>query len=260
MRILFIWSLLCSAWLAYGQSAMPWPEGKQALIVLTYDDALASHLDVAIPQLDQAHLKGTFFLKEPLAQHIPRWRTAHQKGHELGNHTVYHPCLSSVFKADPHYQAENYSVANIVREISTMNTLLYALDNQPRHTYAYPCGETTAGGKSYVDSLRKAGFVSYARGGGANPVITNFKRLDPFLVPCMGFQTNATATDLIDFVKRVQQSKGMGVFIFHGVGGDYLEVSAAAHQQLVQYLKENRQQIWVTTFTEAMKYVTTHAR
>jgi peptidoglycan/xylan/chitin deacetylase (PgdA/CDA1 family) len=191
---------------------------------------------------------------------IPGWRTAHQKGHELGNHTVYHPCLSSVFKADPHYQAENYSVANIVREISTMNTLLYALDNQPRHPYAYPCGETTAGGISYVDSLRKAGFVSYARGGGANPIITNFKRLDPFLVPCMGFETNATATDLVDFVKRVLESKGMGVFIFHGVGGDYLEVSAAAHQQLVQYLKEHRQQIWVTTFTEAMKYVTTHAR
>ena len=33
---------------------MTWPNGKVAAIVLTYDDALHSQLDVAIPQLDAA--------------------------------------------------------------------------------------------------------------------------------------------------------------------------------------------------------------
>jgi peptidoglycan/xylan/chitin deacetylase (PgdA/CDA1 family) len=261
MKTLLTWTLLLLALISKGQNPIKWPDGKQALIVLTYDDALTSHLEVAIPQLDQANLKGTFFLKEPAAaQHINRWRAVSQKGHELGNHSLYHPCLSSKFKADPHYYAENYSVANMMHEISTMNTLLYAIDNKPKHTYAYPCGETSVGGKSYVDSLKKAGFVPYARGVGSSPIITDFKQLDPFQVPCMGFATNAPATDLIDFVKRVQQSKGMGVFIFHGVGGDYLEVSSAAHQELVQYLKNHRQDIWVATFEEAMDYVTKHSK
>ena len=41
---------------------LSWPQGKHAAIVLTYDDALNSQLEVAVPQLNQARLKGTFFL------------------------------------------------------------------------------------------------------------------------------------------------------------------------------------------------------
>ncbi|QHT66991.1 polysaccharide deacetylase family protein [Rhodocytophaga rosea] len=260
MKTFVICILLLLAFISKGQNSIKWPESKQALIVLTYDDALLSHLQVAIPQLNQARLKGTFFLKEPAATHINAWKEASQKGHELGNHTVYHPCLSSKFKADPHYQAENYSVDNMMREISTMNTILYAIDNKLDHTYAYPCGETSIQGKSYVDRLKKSGFVAYARAVGSSPIITDFKNLDPYQVPCMGFAINAPGSDMIEFVKQVQQNKGMGVLIFHGVGGDYLEVSAAAHQELVQYLKEHQEQIWVATFKEAMDYVTKHTK
>jgi hypothetical protein len=40
------------------QPAMKWPDGNRAAMVLTYDDALRSHLDVALPQLDSAGFKG----------------------------------------------------------------------------------------------------------------------------------------------------------------------------------------------------------
>jgi peptidoglycan-N-acetylglucosamine deacetylase len=231
------------------------PEGKKSLIVLTYDDALASHLDIAIPQLDKAGLKGTFFMKEPAnEQHIQRWRDAARKGHELGNHTVYHPCQSSKFAADPHYHAETYSVANIIHEISTMNKILTAIDGKMAHTFAYPCGETEVGGKSYIDTLRKSGFVKYARGVGINAILTDFKKIDPYNVPCMGFSTNGPSSEILNFVKQVQEKKAMSVLIFHGVGGDYLEVSKEAHQELVNYLKNNKD-IWVTTFEEAMIYI-----
>ena len=39
-----------------------WPEQKKAAIVLTYDDALPSQLDLAVPELRRAGLKATFFL------------------------------------------------------------------------------------------------------------------------------------------------------------------------------------------------------
>jgi len=52
-----------------------WPEGKTAAIVLTYDDGLHSQLDIAIPQLDAAQLKGTFFLDgDVTAADNLRWR------------------------------------------------------------------------------------------------------------------------------------------------------------------------------------------
>jgi peptidoglycan/xylan/chitin deacetylase (PgdA/CDA1 family) len=79
--------------------AMPWLDGKQAAIVLTYDDALRSHLEVALPQLDATGLKGTFFLSGTLPQEdVERWRKAAAAGHGLGNHSVLHPCAKGTFE------------------------------------------------------------------------------------------------------------------------------------------------------------------
>jgi hypothetical protein len=44
-----------------------------------------------------------------------------------------------------------------------------------------------------------------------------------------------------------------GVIVFHGVGGDYLNVSADAHRQLVEYLKAHEKEIWTTTFSNVME-------
>jgi peptidoglycan/xylan/chitin deacetylase (PgdA/CDA1 family) len=67
VKTLLICTLFLLAAVSQGQTPVKLPAGKQALIVLTYDDALLSHLEVAIPQLDQAQLKGTFFLNAPAA-------------------------------------------------------------------------------------------------------------------------------------------------------------------------------------------------
>jgi peptidoglycan/xylan/chitin deacetylase (PgdA/CDA1 family) len=74
---------------AAAQTAFAWPKGKRAAIVLTYDDAMPSQLAVAIPQLDAAGLKGTFFLDADslTPAEILRWRGAARRGHELGNHS-----------------------------------------------------------------------------------------------------------------------------------------------------------------------------
>ena len=70
-----------------------WAGNRRAAIALTYDDALESQLDVAIPQLDAAGVKGTFFLMgRQVGWRVPDWRRASDRGHELGNHTVNHPC------------------------------------------------------------------------------------------------------------------------------------------------------------------------
>ena len=245
--------LLLLNFAAQAQDKITWPDHKKAVIVLTYDDALHSQLNVAIPQLDSVGLKGTFFLTGELNnQTIPQWRKASKKGHELANHTVFHPCLST---DDNPMASEHYTVYRILHEIEVMNNFLFAVDGKNGRTYAYPCTETHVGGKDYVDSLRKYGIIKYARiGGDANAVITDFKKLDPLLVPSYGLEGKNSGTQLIDFVKKVEASGGMGIFMFHGVGGDYITVSAQAHRELLAYLKENKKDIWITTFQEAMDY------
>jgi peptidoglycan-N-acetylglucosamine deacetylase len=245
---------------ASAQQKITWPDHKKAVIVLTYDDAIGSQLDVAIPQLDSAHLTGTFFLTGNLdSQTIPKWRAVGAKGYELANHTMYHPCLSTAYKANPATYAENYSAFTIIREIASMNNLLFALDGKTSRTYAYPCTETKVGGVSYVDSLRKSGLVKYARiGGDVDAVITDFKNLDLLQVPSYGLNGNNTGDELVAFVKKVEASGGMGVFMFHGIGGDYIITPAESHRQLLAYLQKNKKDIWVATFQQAMDYVSQH--
>ncbi len=72
-----------------------WPSGAKAAVSLSYDDTLNSQLDNAIPALNKYDLKGSFYLSvanAPLRLRMEEWRQAAKQGHELGNHTIYHPC------------------------------------------------------------------------------------------------------------------------------------------------------------------------
>ena len=252
MKKLILFFLLLN-FTTQAQEKIKWPHHKKAVIVLTYDDARISQLDVAVPQLEAVHLKATFFLTGDInSQTIPRWRALSKKGYELANHTIYHPCIST---PDNPVASDNYTIYGMISEIDMMNRFLFAVDGKTTRTYAYPCTETTVGGKDYVDSLRKYGLVKYARiGGDVDAVITDFKHLDLLQVPSYGLEDNTTGDQLIAFVKRVEQSGGMGIFMFHGVGGDYITTSAAAHKELLDYLKKNEKDIWVASFQQAMDY------
>src|SRR3954468_17028100 len=79
---------------AHAQLTNVW-NNKKCAVALTYDDALNVDLDNAIPALDSLGLKGTFYLSGysgALNNRIDEWRAIAKKGHELGNHTLYHPC------------------------------------------------------------------------------------------------------------------------------------------------------------------------
>jgi peptidoglycan/xylan/chitin deacetylase (PgdA/CDA1 family) len=253
----FVLFIFCGEAQTVAQSAtqpIVWPHHKKATIVLTYDDALLSQLDTAVPQLRRAGLTATFFLTADLDYTtLPRWRSVAKAGFELGNHTLYHPCTNA---GDNPVSAEGYTAFQMIREIEVMNWLLFAIDGKRSRTYAYPCAETLAGGKDYVDTLRHYKSVKYARtGGDTGAVITDFAHLDLLRIPSLGLEDNTPASVLIGFVRRVEETGGMGVIMFHGIGGDYITTSSAVHQELLDYLKNNRKTIWVPTFQQAMDYV-----
>jgi peptidoglycan/xylan/chitin deacetylase (PgdA/CDA1 family) len=234
--------------------AVDWPGGRKAAIVLTYDDSLPSQLDVAVPQLDAAGLRGTFFLNATFAPaDVARWRAAAKAGHELGNHSLLHPCPAAAFAMEPQSNTERYSVKGMLREIAAMNTMLTAIDGKLARTYGVPCSQTIVGGEDYTEALRTSGLVRGVRtGGSGSAVVAEPGRLDRFRVPSRGFPETATGADLIAFVEEVRRSGGMGVLLFHGVGGDYQKVSAEAHRELLRYLKAHASEIWVAPFGEVM--------
>jgi len=230
-----------------------WPDGRRVAVVLTYDDALTSQLDNAIPALDAAGFKATFFLSGSglKAADIARWRAAAAAGQELGNHTIFHPCVRGTFPMPDRNNSENYKVADMLGEISAMNTTLTAIDGKLQHSFAMPCGQRLAGDVDYIEALRKSGLARYARG-----IAPTGDSIDPMAVPSTWFGESATGADLIAAVKRAEQTGGLLVFGFHGVGGDYLKVSAEAHAELVAYLKAHKATIWTASFSTVMDYAT----
>src|SRR5437762_14053243 len=71
-------------------------KGKKCAVVITYDDAMTQHLDYAIPVLDSLGLKATFYLSAyypGCRERLNDWKKVSAKGHELGNHTLFHPCV-----------------------------------------------------------------------------------------------------------------------------------------------------------------------
>jgi len=60
-------------------------------VSLTYDDSLPSQLEIAAPDLARYRLAGTFFVEDVGADPAP-WQALAAAGHELGSHTMNHPC------------------------------------------------------------------------------------------------------------------------------------------------------------------------
>ncbi|PRY14253.1 peptidoglycan/xylan/chitin deacetylase (PgdA/CDA1 family) [Pontibacter ummariensis] len=230
---------------------------KKAAVVLTYDDALNVHLDKAIPALDSLNLKGTFYLKASapaFTQRLQEWEKAAANKHELANHTLYHPCDGSKpgrSFVTPDYDLATYSLRRITDEIKMTNAVLQAVDGKKDRTFAYPCGDTTVGGVSYMDHL-KGDFVA-ARGVHGEMVPktgTDLYNVGSYVI------NGQTGEELIALVKEAEKKNSMVVFLFHGVGGEHsLNVSEEAHSKLLHYLKEHEKEIWNPTFVEAAQYL-----
>ncbi|WAC58604.1 polysaccharide deacetylase family protein [Brevundimonas sp. SL130] len=233
------------------------PPGTKAIVVLTYDDALPSQLSIAVPALNAAGLPGVFFLSNLKPEAVESWRTVAADGHELANHTLFHPCLSATFPADPRNTLEAYTPHSLLQEIAQANTLLTAIDGKMRHGYAMTCGQTVAGGQDYIEPLRQSGLVTYARSVSASSddLRRDISSLDRMNVPAAGFAEDATAQDLIAFAEQARAGGGMAVFLFHGVGGDHIAVSEAAHAELLAWLAAHRDTIWTTTLQEAFDWI-----
>ena len=237
--------------------SMAWPNGARAAIVLTYDDAAPSQLDHAIPALDSTGLKGTFFLSNVRLADVARWKAAAVSGHELANHTLNHPCLAGTFEMPPRQQLEHHTPESVLQEVAQQNVLLTALDGRLDHGFAVPCGQTLAGGKDYLEPLRQSKLVTYSRS--VEETDGELQRdpasLDLMRLPGRGFTSPTAATQMVEFAEQAAQAGGLAVYVFHGVGGDYLSVTADDHNRFVEWLAARRQTYWVATMRDVVAWI-----
>ncbi len=232
-------------------------KNKRSAVVLTYDDALNIHLDQVIPALDSVGLKGTFYLtgsSDAFTKRIPEWRKAAANGHELGNHTMYHPCYGKRPGREwvrPDYDLNNYTMQRISDEIRMNSALLEATDGKKKRTLACPCGDTKIGDSSYLYKV-KDNFVGFRDG---TPDANDVNGFAPVTVQWVSAYEN-TGQQLIAAVQKAIDTRALLIFVFHGVGGEHaINVSAQAHRELLQYLKQHQSEVWVAPFIDIAEHL-----
>lgn len=238
-------------------AAKPW-NGKTAAVVLTYDDGLNVHLKYAVPVLDSLHLKGTFYLTHnfgsEFGKQVPGWKLAAANGHELGNHSMYHPCEGGRPGREwvqPEYDLRNYTVKRMTDDVHSMNTLLTAIDGKSERTFALPCGDRTVNDTPYVHQLGNE-LIAIRGVRGVMPTLPEVELMD---LPCYMIAGNSGA-EMKALVDKAIEKKALLVFLFHGVGGEHgLNVDLDAHRQLLYYLKQRQSELWIAPMIDVARYV-----
>lgn len=231
-----------------------WPAGKTYAVSLTYDDGLRSQVEVVLPSLKAAGLRGTFFSSGmPGGMDSDGIRALHAAGQELAAHTLAHPCgRGPSTKAGT--ALEDYNDARMAAELDKNidNLVAYGAERD-KVSFAYPCGHNYVGEDkhSYVPLVSQR-FVG-ARG--VWNTLADPMKVDLYNTP--GLHGDKGATGLLKDIQQAAREGAWAVFLFHGVGGDYLITSASDHQALVDALKADPH-AWVAPFGEVARWIHDH--
>lgn len=260
----------------------------RTLVSLTFDDALDVHLDAAMPMLERAGLSGTFYVNvgsERFASRHQDWADAAARGHELGNHTVFHPGVSSKSWVTPGIALEHYSLDRMQRELVVANQVLAMIDGRSERSFAFPCSNPWLGRPGWprrlltrlkLDRTRLMGWVDRNRldfGSGLIDYTPLVRALFP-AARCGGIEATGlpasppdrhrvrgvvgddrSLDDLWAAVESAVTRNAWLVFVFHGVGGGHhLSVAAAAFSELCNRLRAD-DRVEVLPFIDAAKRI-----
>ena len=141
----------------------------------------------------------------------------------------------------PHRDLDNYSIEQMIEEVTTANTFLKAVDGKTERTYTPPCFDSLAGGEDYLSKVREL-FIA-VKGAEFEP--------DFFVIMV---PAGATGKELVEYIKTVPTETSLVNIIFHGIGGDHLSVSSDAHMELLKFLSDNDKTYYVDTYINIAKY------
>lgn len=242
---------------ALAKTQFKWPNNAKAAVSLSYDDALNSQLDNALPALIQHQIKATFYLtlsSLTISKRLKEWRAAAKLGYELGNHSINHACRGSLPNREwvpEHNDLDKKFYLEIIQEIQTANTFLQAIDGEHVRTFTVPCTDQIVENKNYVLALKDI-FIGIKSHVGNPP--QDIASLDRFNAPVMA-PSDVSGQTLINYVKQAKKHGTIAHITFHGIGGDHLSVSTEAHQALLTYLSNNKDEYWVDTYRNISEYL-----
>ncbi len=238
------------------KSTFQWPAGKQFAVSLTFDDARISQVEAGTELLDRYGVKATFYVvPSGVKQRLEGWKKAVASGHEIGNHSLNHPCTGN-FSWARQKALEDYTLKKMRYELLSANDSIQQWLGVTPQQFAYPCGQTFIGRgrntKSYVPLVAKL-FVT-GRGwlseGPNDPVFCDFAQLT-------GMEMDGK--DFEQILPLLQQAKASGQWLVlagHEMGDSGTQTTRLTMlKKLIEYAQDPANGIWIAPVGTVAKYI-----
>lgn len=206
----------------------PPPGGfSEGMVTLSFDDSWTSQYTTALPILQTAGFKGTFYLTtEPIQEGWDDFMTPNQvktiaqQGHEIAGHTVTHADLTTL------------SRNRINQEIKNSKTYLQNLTGAIVTSFAYPYGSLN---NTIKTLLKNAGYTA-ARG--VDYETLNTATTDKFDLKSQCIETGDSMASIKAQIDAAKANKQWYILCIHEVknGGDQYSTTPARFQEIVDYI------------------------
>ena len=212
---------------------------RAAAVSYTFDDGFRDQYTLAVPLLNQAGFKGTFFVipgrtaatveeavrkqKEKRAWGgicWPELKIMADQGHEIASHSWSHPGLQKLTPAEVESEL-----------VKSYDAIKAGVGRAPL-TFAFPFNQSTP-------DIKAAALKHY--------------------VACRSFQTGVGGGSTVEFLNQWADTqvreKGYGILMFHAISNGYAALSSPdILRDHLGYVKLHERDIWVDTFATVMRY------
>jgi len=226
-----------------------WPGGCEVALSISLDDGRASQVDAGFPVLEEVGAKATFYVVSGAVEQRPEdWRAVAEAGHEIGNHSVRHPC-SGNFSFAREKALEDYTLEVMEAELLECNRVVHDVLGVVPRTFAYPCGQTYVGRgedtRSYVPLVAKhflAGRV-YMSEWYNTPTVCDLAQLMGRPFDNVPFET------VKEWLDAARNEAGWVILAGHDVGDGSIHqtVDTEVLRAVCQYALDPANKVWLDT-------------
>ncbi len=209
-----------------------------------------------MPILERHGVRGTFYVTiTAMEQRLDEWKNAVARHHEIGNHSLWHPCTGNL-RWSRQNALEDYTLGRMEQELVDASDRIEELVGRRPTTFAYPCGQSHVGRGQALHSYTPLVARLFTAGRGfRSEFVADPAYCDLALLP--GIDFDGVGWDAVKpWIQRAIDEGGWVIFAGHDIGTTGRQaVNPDTLDRICGYCRDNSNGIWLDTVAAVAEYI-----